>query len=145
MRMQPAHRPFYAGEANLDLYIVTAGIVYVYTGEWNAEGVDPDLKGDNAPEPVFVTTLGEGQFFGEGGVLFPDAEKHTVSHVADPGAGAEVVYLRQEDVIRLIRIYPELGQNLAKSVVPACACMHVTAPMSDQPSEQVRLQTPPGT
>ena len=136
MRMQPAHGPFYAGEANLDLYIVTAGIVYVHQ---HPEGADPDLKGDNAPERVFVTTVGEGQFFGEGGVLFPDAETHTVSHVADPGAGAEVVYLRQEDIIRLIRIYPELGQNLAKSVVPACACMHVTAPVSDQPSEQVRL------
>jgi CRP-like cAMP-binding protein len=138
MQRQPAHDhgPFYAGEANLDLYIVTAGVVYVYR---HPEGVDSDLKGDNALEPAFVTTLGEGQFFGEGGVLFPDAEKHTVSHVADPGAGAEVVYLRQEDMIRLIRVYPELGRNLAKCVPPAWACMCVTVPKSDLPSEQVRL------
>ena len=136
MQRQPAHGPFYAGEANLDLYIVTAGIVYVHR---HPEGADADLKGDNAPEPVFVTTLGEGQFFGEGGVLFPDVEKHAVSHVADPGAGAEVVYLRQEDMIRLIRVYPELGRNLAKCVPPACACKYVTAPKSDQPGEQVCL------
>jgi CRP-like cAMP-binding protein len=101
---KPGEKIILEGDAGDDLYLILSGFVNVTRG-----------TGDTA---VYLTILGEGEYFGEAG-LFHEI-KRTATVVASDQAGettAEIARFARKDFISFIQHHPSAGNHILLQIL----------------------------